>query len=172
MKVERHQDYQLPAQQLLTVLTDRSFFEERHAMSGDIQFRFDAFGEQADGFLIRILRDVDIPMDKVPSFARRFVGNNKTLVQEFLWVERNSLPYRAHYRVAFGKVPVEVHGEVTITEVNGVAHQHVLAEVKSSVPLVGKKLAAMVGERVDRALDSDYRSTLKYLRQQGLISDA
>lgn len=172
MKVERQQSYSLPAQQLLTVLTDRHFFEQRHAMSGDIQFRFDAFGEQANGFLIRILRDIDIPMDKVPSFARRFIGNNKTLLQEFLWVERQSLPYRAHYRFALGNVPVEVHGEVTITEVDGIAQQHMLMEAKSSVPLIGKKLATMVGERVDKALDSDYRSTLKYLRQQGLISDA
>lgn len=172
MKVERHQDYPLPAQQLMTVLTDRHFFEVRYAMSGDIEFRFDAFAEQPDGLLIRILRDIDIPMEKVPSFARRFVSDNQTLVQEFLWIERNSLPYRAHYRFALGKVPVEVHGEVTITEQNGVAQQHMLVEVKSSVPLIGKKLAAMVGERVDKALDSDYRATLKYLRQQGLISEA
>ncbi|MDF1629495.1 MAG: DUF2505 domain-containing protein [Alcanivoracaceae bacterium] len=172
MKVERYQDYPLAADKLLEVLTDRQFFEARHTMSGAADFHFDAFGEQHDGFLIRILRDIDIPMDKVPSFARRFIGNNKTLVQEFLWVERKRQPYRAHYRFALGKVPVEVHGAVTITERDGMAQQHMLVEVHSTVPLIGSKLAAMVGERVDKALDSDYRATLKYLRQQGLISDS
>lgn len=170
MKVERFQDYPLPAEQLLAVLTNKHFFEERHAMSGVQHFHFDAFGEQADGFLIRILRDVDIPLDKVPSFARRFIGNNNTLVQEFLWTERQQAPYRARYRFALGKVPVEVRGEMTVMDQGGKARQHLLVQVHSSVPLIGNKLAAMVGERVDKALDSDYRATLKYLRQHGLIS--
>jgi len=169
VKIERYQDYPLSAEQLVAVLTDRHFFEERHAMSGVTNFHFDAYGEQADGFLIRILRDIDIPMDKVPSFARRFIGNNKTLVQEFLWFERNQQPYRAHYRFVLGKVPVEVRGEMNIADRDGVARQHIVVQVHSSVPLIGNKLAAMVGERVDKGLDSDYRATLKYLRQHGMI---
>ncbi|MFN3713437.1 MAG: DUF2505 domain-containing protein [Alcanivoracaceae bacterium] len=170
MKVERFQDYPLAAEQLLAVLTDRHFFETRYAMSGVDNFHFDAFGEQSDGFLIRTLREIDIPMDKVPSFARRFLSSNNTLIQEFLWVERQKQPYRAHYRFALGKVPVEVRGEITLAEREGIARQHLMVQVHSSVPLIGNKLAAMVGERVDKALDSDYRATLKYLREQGLIS--
>jgi hypothetical protein len=170
VKVERYQDYPLAAEQLLAVLTDRHFFEARHAMSGVDDFHFDAFGEQPDGFLIRILRDIEIPVDKVPSFARRFVSGNSTLVQEFLWFERQRQPYRARYRFALGKVPVEVRGEMTLAEREGIARQHLLVQVHSSVPLIGNKLAAMVGERVDKALDSDYRATLKYLRERGLVS--
>jgi len=169
VKVDRYQDYPLPAQQLLAVLTDRHFFEARHVMSGVTDFHFDAFGEQADGFLIRILRDVKITSDKVPAFAKRFLGSNNTLVQEFLWTERNVLPYRARYRFSLGSVPVEVRGDVTITERNGQAQQHLLIQVHSTVPLIGKKLAAMVGERVEDALNSDYRATLRYLREKALI---
>lgn len=169
MQVQRVQHYPVSAEALLTVLTARDFFQARHAMSGVQDFHFDVFAEQHDGFLIRIMRDIDIPLEKVPSFARRFLSPRATLVQEFLWYQRRQQPFRARYRFVLGNVPVEVRGEVTLQDHQQGAEQRLAVEVSSQLPLIGRKLAALVGERVDRALDSDYRATLRYLREQGLL---
>lgn len=169
MRVQRVQHYPLAADELLAVLTDRDFFLARHAMSGIADVHFDVFAEQRDGLLIRMLRDIDIPLEKVPSFARRFLSSRATLVQEFLWYQRQQQPFRARYRFALGKVPVEVRGEVLLRDHQQGAEQQLKVEVNSSLPLIGSKLAALVGERVDRALDSDYRATLRYLRERGMV---
>jgi hypothetical protein len=37
------------------------------------------------------------------------------------------------------------------------------------VPVIGRKLVDLVGQRVDKALESDYRGTLRYLEQEDLV---
>lgn len=168
MKVERHRDYPVSAKQLMEALTSRHFFEARFSMSGIDDFHFEAFEETDRGLLIRVLRDMELKADKVPSFARRFLGRSYTLVQEFVWTERQTLPYRAEYRFGLGDIPVTVHGEIELEEHDGQARQHYRVSVESRVPVIGRKLAELVGARVEKALDSDYRGTLKYLRAEGL----
>lgn len=169
MKVERTHEFDVPAATLVDVLTSRRFYECRHQMSGIDDYRFDAFDETERGFLIRILRDIEINGSNIPSFARRFLGRSYTLTQEFLWTHRDQPPYRARYRFALGNLPVEVNGDVTITQVDGRARQRYVVLVTSNMPLIGAKLAGLVGERVDKALDSDYRGTQRYLQHEGLI---
>lgn len=171
MKVEHEHEFPVSPETLLQVLTSRRYFEARFAMSGVDDFHFDAFTETDQGLLIRVLRDLEIRSDKVPSFARRFLGQRYTLTQEFLWTERAELPYRAQYRFKLGDIPVTVHGEMKITDQNGQAGQQYRVEVESSVPVIGRKLVELVGERVDKALESDYRGTLKHLRQEQLVPE-
>lgn len=163
MRVERHQDYPVSAQALLDVLTHRDYFQWRLSRSGSGDFHFDAFEETAEGLLIRVHRDVQIKTDRVPAVARKFIGSSSTLVTEFLWTQREQAPYLGQYQFHIGGIPVTVAGRIRIEEQGGKARQHINVEVSSSLPLVGRKLVAMVGERVEKALDGDYRSTLKYL---------
>lgn len=172
MEVQRHHDFSLPAPELLEALTSRRYFESRFAMSGIEDYHFDAFEETREGLVIRILRDLELKADNVPSFARRFLGKQYTLVQEFVWTRRDEPPYRARYRFALGNIPVEVHGDVEIEDLGATARQNYRVRVKSSVPLIGRKLEQLVGERVGKALDSDYRGTLKFLEQEGLLRGA
>jgi hypothetical protein len=113
--------------------------------------------------LIRVHRDVEIKADRVPAVARKFLGSSSTLVTEFLWTETQEMPFRGQYQFHIGGVPVTVAGAIRIEEDNGQARQHINVQVSSSVPLVGRKLVSMVGARVEKALDADYRNTLKYL---------
>lgn len=166
MKVEHEHVFPVAPETLLEVLTSRRYFEARFAMSGVDDFRFDAFDETSEGLLIRVLRELEIRSDKVPSFARRFLGRRYTLTQEFLWTQRRDLPYRARYRFKLGDIPVTVHGEMKITDQNGQAGQQYRVEVESSMPVIGNKLVQLVGERVDKALESDYRGTLRFLEQE------
>ena len=163
MQVSRHQDYPVSPAVLLDALTHRDFFQWRLSRSGDEDFHFDAFEETSEGLLIRVHREVKIKADRVPAVARKFIGSSSTLVTEFLWTEREKLPYRARYRFHIGGIPVTVAGDIRIESAQQGARQHLSVEVSSHVPLVGRKLVSMVGERVEKALDADYRSTLKYL---------
>lgn len=169
MRVERHQQYPVSAQTLVRVLTDKAFFERRLGGSED-NYYFDAFEQTDEGLLIRVHREVAIRSDKVPAVARKFIGSSATLVTEFLWQETGTAPYRAQYLFKLGSVPVEVRGQVRLLDEEGSARQHIIVEVSSHIPLIGRKLVEMVGQRVEKALDSDYRGTLRYLESEGLTS--
>ena len=171
MRVERHQVYPVSARTLVDVLTHQDFFRWRLGARGEDDFHFDAFEQTSEGMLIRVHRELQIKSDRVPAVARRFVGRGATLVTEFLWTETQTQPYQARYLFKLGSVPVEVKGQVRLLDEQGSAHQHIVVEVTSNVPLIGRKLVEMVGERVEKALDSDYRGTLRYLEKQGLVGD-
>lgn len=170
MRVERHQVYPVDAKTLLDVLTHQEFFKWRLGSRGDENYHFDAFEQTDQGLLIRVHRDVEIRTDSVPAIARKFVGRAATLITEFLWTETEQQPYRSRYLFKVGSVPVEVCGQVRLLDEGNEAHQHISVEVSSSVPLVGRKLVEMVGQRVEKALDSDYRGTMRYLEKQGLLA--
>jgi hypothetical protein len=169
MKVEHQHEFEVTPATLLDVLTSHRYFEARFAMSGIEDFWFDAYEETREGFLIRVEREIEIRSEKLPSFARRFLGQRYTLTQEFLWTHRDALPYRAQYRFKLGDIPVTVHGEMRIDDHDGKAAQQYRVQVESSVPVIGRKLVDLVGQRVDKALESDYRGTLRYLEQEDLV---
>lgn len=168
MNVQRTQRYPVSAETLFRVMTDRDFYDRRFAMSGIDDHRFEAFDRHGDELVIRIVRDVALRADSVPAWARRFVGKPQSLVQEFVWTCSGTPPYRARYRFSIGNVPVDVRGHIEIHDADGQAEQRIRVEVDSRVPLIGGKIAAYAGEKVEKGLDSDYRGTMRYLESQGL----
>ena len=172
MQLQRCRTFAVPATRLFQVLTSKPFFDARHAMSGASQYRYDAFGPTERGLLVRIIRELDLSARPLPGFARRFVGESAALTMEFLWTHTQAPPYRAELRCSIGRVPVQVHGEMTIDEEGGdegdkergAARQTLALTIDSSVPLVGGKLAEIVAAQLDKGLQSDYRATLAYLQ--------
>ena len=165
MKVERTQRYPVSARKLVDILTDKAFFQARYAMSNIDNYHFDAFDQQGDELVIRVRREVALRPGNVPVFARRFIGNSYQLVQEFIWTQLHEAPYSARYRFSVGNAPVDVSGLITIDDVDGQARQSILVNVSSNMPLVGGKIAALVADKVDAGLDSDYRGTMRYIEE-------
>lgn len=168
MKVQRDQLYPVSADTLFQTMTDRSFYERRFEMSGVDDYHFEAFDRQGDQLVIRVVRDVALKAGAVPGWARKFAGKPQRLVQEFIWTCSDRPPYRARYRFSVGNVPVDVQGRIEISDQNGKAEQRIEVEVDSRVPLIGGKIAAFAGEKVEKGLDSDYRGTMRYLESEGL----
>lgn len=168
MKVQRTQEYPISSSELVSILTDKEFFLARFAMSNIDNYHFDAFDLQGDELVIRIRREVSLRPGSVPVFARKFIGSSYQMVQEFVWTETQQAPYHARYRFSVGNAPVSVTGAITIQDVNGKAQQKIIVDVSSSVPLMGNKIAALVAEKVDSGLDSDFRGTMRFIEQKGL----
>lgn len=181
MELKRTRLYPVSPETLVQVLTSRDYFEARHAWSGITNHRFEAFGESGEGFLIRICRPLEIKTDKLPGFAARLVPRSADLITELLWTRLESPPFQGRYRFELSGVPVEVRGSMTVTaQQAGEACQEVALRIDSRVPLIGSRIARLVAGGVDRALESDYQGTLRYIetlspgqggRAPGLESD-
>lgn len=171
MKRYHHEDvYPLPVDAMYALFTERTFFEERYRLSGDLT-EFIHFGPEGDRFRIDVRRHVQLkPGTQVPALARRFVREKYVLHTRLDWDNRPGLATRTgNYRFEVEGVPVHVTGTMRLAPQGNGSSNHVDVTVDCSVPLVGGKIAEMVGERVEATLGRDYQSTLAYLHRRGLI---
>lgn len=160
--VERH--YPVTVGDLYGILTSKAFFEQRFAWGRVEGYRFEAFAPRDGGMLIRIAQPITIRLDKVPGFARKFLPGEADLTTEFHW-RPVADGYLAGYRFVLGRVPVNVGGTMALRADGEQAVQTTRVAVKSSVPLVGRRLEGLIAERFEEALDGDYRHTLRYIEE-------
>ena len=164
MKVMVDRQYPISVNRLYEVLTSKAFYETRYEWSKVDNYRFGAFDDTSRGMLIQLIQPIAISTDKVPSMARRFLPESADLLTEFLWTPPPIAGrYQAQYRFELGNVPIKIGGVMVLTGDENGAIQHTEVEISSSVPLVGKKLVSLVAPKIDNALASDYRDTLRYV---------
>ncbi|GAA5127511.1 DUF2505 domain-containing protein [Alloalcanivorax gelatiniphagus] len=161
-KVERR--YPVKVEELYGILTSKAFFEQRYAWGKVKDYRFEAFEPRGDGFLIRIRQPIAIRLDKVPGFARKLLPAEAELTTEFDW-HPAAAGYQAGYRMVLGNVPVKVSGTMSLRQDGDEALQTTRVAVKSTVPLVGRKLESLIADRFEQALEGDYRHTIRYIRE-------
>ncbi|KGD63257.1 hypothetical protein Y5S_03532 [Alcanivorax nanhaiticus] len=168
MKVKVDREYPVSVEKLYEIITSKDFFEQRFQWGKVNDYRFEGFEQTAEGLLLKIFQPVKFRSDKIPGFARRFLPEQADLLTEFLWTPLgDGSGYQARYRFQLGNVPVTVAGKMVLSR-DGEDHaiQCTEVEVSSSVPIVGKKLVALLADKVDDALAGDYRQTLRYVQER------
>lgn len=166
MKVAVDRQFPTGVDRLYEIMTSKAYFEQRFAWGKVHDYRFQAFEQTDQGFLIQIVQPVRIRTDRVPAFARKVLPEQADLLTEFLWHPHGGADaYLADYRFQLGNVPLRIGGLMRLNGDAEQAEQHTRVELTSSVPLVGKKLVSLVAPKVDDALAGDYRHTLRYVEE-------
>lgn len=167
MRITQQRTYNLSAEQLMEKLTSQSFYEERFAVLGVSDYEFAEFGESHEGFVVHIVRTLQVDMSRIPSFAKRFVNASMELSTKFVWRIKEGASFAGQYAVKMGNVPVTIEGNTYVQNISeSQCQQEVRITVSSSVPLVGKKIAAALAERVEEVIEKDYQATLKVLEKE------
>lgn len=157
--------YPVNVEALYAILTSKDFFTQRYAWGRVKDYRLEGFQQQGDVFLVRVIQPIDIRVDKLPPFARRLLPARADLSTEFRWRPSEG-GYLADYRMTLGAVPVKVNGSMSLrAEGADGASQETRVAVRSSLPLVGRKLEGLIAARFGEALDGDYRHTLRYIEE-------
>jgi len=166
MKLAQTRTYPISAEQLLSLLTSREFYVGRYDILAVNDYCFEQCEQTEQGFVVHIKRNMPINTDRIPGFARRFVGDTAELSTKFVWENEGPSPYVGRYSVTMAGAPVTIEGVVRIAEQSvGSCEQHIALTIDCSVPLVGKKLAALLAQRVEVVLEDDYQATLRYIKQ-------
>lgn len=164
MKVVQTRTFPLSAERLLALLTSQEFYISRYNILEVSDYRFKQCEQTDAGFVIEISREIEIKTDRIPAFARRFVGDKAELSTKFVWQTEGEGPYEGRYSVEMAAAPVAISGVAVISALKAdTCQQEITLDIKSSLPLVGKKLAALLAERVEKVLEEDYQATLRYL---------
>ena len=99
------------------------------------------------------------PTDKVPSFAKKLVGESTTII----WTETWSSPSRATITVGIPGKPGEIAGTVALVEADGVTTETIDLEIRVRIPLVGGKIEELLAKLLGSALRAEERTGKEWL---------
>ncbi|MFC7504285.1 DUF2505 domain-containing protein [Nocardioides sp. CPCC 206347] len=148
--------YDAPADAVAAMLSDASFREEVCTNQ-----RATAFNVKVDGDVTS--KDVRIemtqPTDRVPSFAKKIVGAETTILQTEKW----SSPTHGDVHITIPGKPGEMRGTATLVEVDGVTTETVDLQVTVKIPLVGGKVEELIAKLIGSALRAEERTGKAWL---------
>ena len=97
--------------------------------------------------------------DDIPSFARKFVGDEIVIVQTETWTS----PTAAGIALAIPGKPGEAVGSLRLVESGGTTTETVDLAVTVRIPLVGGKIEGMIADMVKHALDKEHEVGVEWL---------
>ena len=139
------------------------------AMLADPSFREEVCDQQ--GVLRRLVTvaaddtGTEVTVDQVqaahgiPSFAKKFVGDEINIVQEETW----TTPHEGAIKVTIPGKPGEISGTARLTENGGVTTETVDLTIKVGIPLVGGKIEGLISDLLLKALRAENHVGRGYL---------
>ena len=100
--------------------------------------------------------------DDIPSFARKFVGDEIVIVQTETWTS----PTSARIEIAIPGKPGEAVGTLELVESGGTTTETVALSVTVRIPLLGGKIEGLIADMVEIALDREHEVGVEWLARQ------
>lgn len=168
------QHYEAAPAEVFAMLSDPEFIERKCLASGSIEASAEA--TQEGGGVALVSRRV-LPA-KLPSFAKRFVGETVTLIETQCWSAPDGAGVRtATFKVDFGNNPISFDGAISLgpadpadptgpsddsrapsadprAESSGTRVEYTGA-IKCTVPLVGRKIEGVALNWITRYVDKE-----------------
>ncbi len=112
-----------------------------------------------DGGGMKVVIDAVQPAQGIPSFAKRFVGDEIQLVQTERWSDMET----GLVDVVIPGKPGQMTWHHVIRESGGTTTETVSMEIRVSIPLVGGKIESLISDLLRKALEAENPVGRKYL---------
>jgi len=152
MDLHRETRYAAKPADVFAMLTDETFIRRRaeasHALRSDVTV-------EPSGAGVRTTNHQTLPAD-VPDFVRRLVGQHIELDEVIAWGPAAADGSRSgDLRVDIANAPVTLRGTIQLVpDTGGVSTRQIVdAELKASVPLIGRKIEEAAAPAVLAGLD-------------------
>jgi hypothetical protein len=153
----RHElTYDAPADAVTAMLADPAFREEVCDFIG-VTRKTVVVEQVGDGMHVTI--DQWQPTAGVPSFAKKFVGEETNIVQREIW----TTPLLGDIVVTIPGKPGDMTGTARIEEAHGVTTEAVEMTIKVGIPLIGGKIEDLISGLLLKALKAENKVGRDYL---------
>lgn len=158
-RVTHELTYDAPLTEVAAMLADPAFRQAVCDYQGVIRSSVEIEPEGA-GFRAR-LKQVQTAQG-IPSFARKFVGDEITIVQTEQWASAE----HGDITVEIPGKPGDMVGTAQLRESGGTTTETVDLTVKVGIPLVGGKLEGLIGDLLLKALKAENAVGRKWLAER------
>ena len=148
--------YDAPMAEVAEMLADASFREEVCEFQG-VKRAMVSIDSDDNGMEVTI--DQVQAAHGIPSFAKKFVGDEINIVQQEYW----SSPTEGDITVTIPGKPGEMKGTARLAESGGVTTETVDLTVKVNIPLVGGKIEGLIADLLLKALKAENKVGRDYL---------
>ena len=150
--------YDASLEAVAAMLADPAFRERVCEEQGAVRQSVEIEGDATDGGMV-VTIDQILAADGIPSFAKKFVGDEINIVQRETW---NS-PASGDIDVTIPGKPGDMAGTATLREAGGKVTETVTLDIKVGIPLVGGKIGGLIADLLLKALKSENRTGRDYL---------
>lgn len=145
MQLEHSVRYDAPMADVYAMLTDPGFREKASWALGSVKVDV-----QVDEPSVRI--DMTQKLTDIPSFAKAIAGEQTRVVQTEEWHDGEW----ADFSVASPPMPVGIHGTRRLVADGDGTLDTFDGEAKAKLPLVGKKIEQLLGDRLKAGWDTEH----------------
>jgi uncharacterized protein YndB with AHSA1/START domain len=150
MKFLHRMTYDAPPADVHAMLADPAFRDKvchaMHAVRSDIDI-------VPAGAGMKVVVDQTQPAEGIPSFARKFVGDEIRIVQREQWKDDAA----ADLTVEIPGKPGAMNGAITLAASGGGTTETVSGDIKVGIPMLGGKLEGLIGDLLTSALRAEER---------------
>jgi hypothetical protein len=150
--------YDAPLAEVAAMLADPAFREEVCDYQRVLRKTVTLTGDAEAGTLEVTIDQVQAA-DGIPSFARKFVGDEINIVQ----TERWSSPAEGDIQVTIPGKPGDMSGTARLRESGGTTTESVVMDIKVGIPLVGGKIEGLISDLLLKALRAENKVGRAYL---------
>ncbi|HJQ04506.1 MAG TPA: DUF2505 domain-containing protein [Nocardioides sp.] len=151
--------YDAPAEEVAAMLSDPAFREEvclaQKAVTHSVSIEGDVNAKKVS---IRM----EQPTEKVPSFAKKFIGETVAIAQDESWTS----PTHGDINVTIPGKPGDMVGTAILVEKDGVTTETVDLQVTVKIPLVAGKLEELIAGLLKKALIAEQRTGVDWLSRR------
>jgi len=155
-RLHHQMTYDAPLADVVEMLADPRFREQvceyQHVLRADVEI-------DRSGDTMAVTIEQVQHTERIPSFARKFVGDEIEIIQREDW----SAPDRAQLHVTIPGKPGHMEGTITLVETDGTTVETVDVEIRVNLPLVGGKIEGLVSELLRKALVAEEKVGARYL---------
>ncbi len=170
MKVQMERALSAPLTQVYDLYSSEAFFHRRYAQSGVTDYCIEHCGPLAAAQVIRIELQPVLDLQYLPKAAARWLGRHQRMRYEMRWQRLSANAYTGSFSYQSQDFPVEVSGEIHLTEDQVGCRFVADVGVRCDLPLFGALAARAIGERTVHELGADLDALVNYLTESG--SDA
>ena len=150
MKFSHQMTYDAPPTEVRAMLADPAFREKvcvaMHATRHDVTV-------EESGSGMTVLVDQTQPANGIPSFAKKFVGDEIQIVQREEWGGATS----SSLLVEIPGKPGALNGSIALAADGGRTVETVSGDIKVKIPMIGGKLEGLIGDLLSSALKAEQR---------------
>ena len=149
--------YEAPLADVAAMLADPAFRRRSASRPAATKHSVSIEGVQGDPMKVRI--EYSQPTERVPGFAKKFVGAEADIVQSETWTS----PEHGDIHVTIPGKPGELDGTAVLAEKDGVTTETVTLDITVKIPLVAGKIEGLIGKIFGSAMRAENRTGVAWL---------